>query len=263
MSGSDSQDPTADARVLVAVAATVATVTLNRAEKLNAIDPPMLRQLDEALDLIERDRDIRVVLVTGAGERAFSVGADVNAWAALEPLEMWRTWIRDGHRVFDRLAALRQPTIAVVTGYAFGGGLELALAADLRLAAAEVEMALPEVKIGTLPGWAGTRRLPAVIGAARAKQMVFTGARLDAVTADRWGLVNEVVPRDELMARARELAAEVAASAPVSVQLAKLAIDGGGAALEAIAGALAATTEDGREGVAAFREKRAPRFEGR
>ena len=252
-----------DERVLLAVEGTIATITLNRPEKLNALDPAMLARLDAILAALDRDPAVRVVLVTGARERAFCVGADVNAWSGLAPLEMWRNWVREGHRVFDRLAALRQPTIAAVNGYAFGGGLELALAADLRLAATEAEFAMPEVKIGTLPGWAGTRRLPAVVGVARAKQMIFTGARLDAATAERWGLVNEVVPRASLSVRARELAEAIAANAPIAVQLAKAAIDDRDAALEALAGALAATTEDGREGVAAFREKRAPRFEGR
>ena len=252
-----------DERVLVAVDGTIATVTLNRPEKLNALDPAMLARLDTVLAALDRDAGVRVVLLAAAGDRAFCVGADVNAWAALEPLAMWRDWVREGHRVFDRLAALRQPTIAIINGFAFGGGLELALAADLRLAAAEAAFAMPEVKIGTLPGWAGTRRLPDAIGVARAKQLVFSGARIDATTAEHWGLVNEVVLRDGLLPRARAMAEEIAANAPVAVQLAKAAIDGGAAALEAMAGALAATTADGREGMAAFREKRAARFTGR
>ena len=240
----------------------IATITLNRPEKLNAIDPAMLAQLDEIAGAIERRDDLRVVLLMGAGERAFSVGADINAWSALAPLDMWRRWIREGHRVFERLARLRQPLIAALNGYAFGGGLELALAADIRLAAAEAEFALPEVKIATIPGWGGTQRLPALIGIGRAKQMIFTGARIDAATAERWGLINEVVPRAELLARARALAGEIAINAPISVQLAKQAIDGAGVALEALAGALAATTDDAREGLASFRERRAPRFGG-
>jgi len=252
-----------DERVTLTRDGPTATVTLNRPEKLNALDPAMLARLDAILAALDRDPEVRVVVLTGAGERAFCVGADVAAWAALEPLEMWRSWVREGHRVFDRLAGLRQPTLCAINGYAFGGGLELALAADIRLLAAEAEVAMPETKIGTLPGWAGTRRLPALIGPARAKQMVFTGARVDAESAERWGLVNEVVPRAGLLARAWELAAEIATNAPVSVQLAKAAIDGQPASLEAIAGALAATTADGREGVASFKEKRAPRFEGR
>ena len=150
-----------------------------------------------------------------------------------------------------------------VLRHALAGGEEAGDEVDIRIVAAEAELAMPETKIGTLPGWAGTRRLPALVGPARAKQIVFTGARLDADRAERWGLVNEVVPQSDLTARARALAEEIAANAPVAVQLAKAAIDGLPASLEAVAGALAATTEDGREGVASFREKRAPRFEGR
>ena len=156
----------------------IATVTLNRPDKLNALDPEMLRGLETLAAQIEEDETTRVLLLTGAGERAFCVGADINAWAALEPLDMWRRWIRDGHRVFGCLARLRQPVIAVLHGYTFGGGLELALAADVRLAADGIELAMPEVKIGTIPGWGGTQRLPAVIGPARAKQMILSGTRI-------------------------------------------------------------------------------------
>lgn len=249
-------------RVLLILDPPIVTLTLNRPDKLNAIDPEMLAALDRALASLERNDEIRVVLVTGAGDNAFCVGADINAWAALEPLAMWRTWIPAGHRVFERLASLRQPTIAVLNGFTFGGGLELALAADLRIAATDAQLGQPEVTIGTVPGWAGTRRLATLIGVARAKQLIFTGARLDASTAERWGLVNETVPRESLSDRALEMANEIAANAPIAVQLAKAAIDGRDSAIEGMAGALAAMTEDGREGVAAFREKRAPRFEG-
>jgi enoyl-CoA hydratase len=241
----------------------IATLALHRPGKLNAIGPDMLAELDRLIAEIDVDPDVRVVIVTGSGDRAFSVGADVNAWTALEPLDMWRRWIREGHRVLQRLEHLRQPTIAAINGYAFGGGLELALAADIRIAADSATFALPETKIGTLPGWAGTTRLPQVVGVARSKQMIFSGCHIDAVTAEHWGLVNEVVAPSTLMARCRTLASEIAANAPISVQLAKAAINGDGSAPEAFAGALAAATEDAREGIGAFRQKRSPRFLGR
>jgi len=245
-------DTDTEGTVLFASDGPIATITLNRPAKLNAIDPAMLTQLDAIVADLERARDVRVVLLTGAGERAFCVGADINAWSALAPLEMWRQWIRDGHRVFARVARLPQPVIAVLSGHAFGGGLELAF---------------PEVKLATVPGWGGTQRLPALVGASRAKRMIFTGGRIDAATAERWGLVDLVAPREELMDRARELAGEIAANAPVSVQIAKQLIDGAsgtatGATLEALAGALAATTSDAREGATAFRERRPPQFKG-
>jgi len=241
----------------------IATLTLDRPAKLNAIGPDLLAELDQVMAEIDVDPNVRAVILTGSGDHAFSVGADVNAWAALDPLDMWRSWIREGHRVLQRLVHLRQPTIAAINGFAFGGGLELALAADIRIAADTATFALPETKIGTLPGWAGTTRLPEVIGVARSKQMIFSGSGIDALTAEHWGLVNEVVAPGTLMDRCRALASEIAANAPISVQLAKAAINGDPSAPEAFAGALAAATEDGREGIAAFREKRPPRFSGR
>jgi enoyl-CoA hydratase/carnithine racemase len=256
------EEPPEEGRIVLATDDGVATLTLDRPAKLNAIGPVMVAELDQRLAEIDDDRNIRAVIITGSGSRAFSVGADVNAWSALEPLDMWRRWIREGHRVLERLAHLRQPTIAAINGYAFGGGLELALATDIRVAADQATFALPETTIGTLPGWAGTRRLPEAIGVARAKQMIFSGSRIDAATAERWGLVNEVVALEALIDRCRSLAFEIAANAPVSVQLAKAIISGDEAAAEGFAGAVAAGTNDGREGIAAFREKRSPRFTG-
>jgi enoyl-CoA hydratase/carnithine racemase len=157
--------------------------------------------------------------------------------------------------------------IAVLNGYTLGGGLELALAADIRLCADHVEFAAPEVKLGTIPGWAGTDRLPALIGIARAKQMIFSGARINTDTAERWGLVNEVIPRDSLLERALSLANEIAANSPVAVQTAKQLIDGAAGhstatVLEALASAVTAATADAQEGLAAYHEKRPPKFEG-
>jgi enoyl-CoA hydratase len=254
-------------RVLVEIEGAVATITLNRPDKLNALDPDMLARLEQIAIDLDRNTDVRVVILTGTGDRAFCVGADVNAWAALEPIDMWRRWVRDGHRAFDLIARLRQPVIAAVNGFALGGGLELALASDIRIASTEAQFGAPEVKIGTLPGWAGTQRLPALIGVARAKQLILSGARIGSETAERWGLVNEVTSRDLLMARARELADEIAVNSPHAVQIAKQIIDAAqganiAAALESLAGGLAAATDDGKEGVASFREKRQPRFTG-
>ena len=244
-----------------------AVITLNRPEKLNALDPEMLSMLEQITGQIDQNRSVRVVIITGAGDRSFCVGADINAWAALSPVRMWSEWIRNGHRVFDRLARLRQPVICALNGYTFGGGLELALTADIRLAAEHIELAMPEVKLGTVPGWAGTRRLPDLIGPARAKRMIFTGDRISADTAERWGLVNEIVPRNELIPRAEVLAAAIAANSPTAVQIAKQLVNTGGGdgltvVMESLGGAVAAGTEDGREGLAAFREKRSPKFTG-
>jgi enoyl-CoA hydratase/carnithine racemase len=251
-----------DERIHLAIEELVATITINRPEKLNAIDPAMLESLREAFQIADRSGDVRVVILASAGERAFCVGADINAWAELEPLDMWRRWVRDGHAALDAIASVRQPVIAAVKGLALGGGLELALACDLRIASETAQFGSPEVKIGTLPGWGGTRRLANTIGVARAKYLMFTGELIDAATADSWGLINERTDPSEVLERAHEIAATIADNAPTAVQLSKAVIDsrGTGSTLEAIAGALAATTEDATEGIASFREKRTAEF---
>jgi enoyl-CoA hydratase len=259
MSG-DSTDKT----LLVSLDGPVATITLNRPEKLNALTLPMLGALDEALVAIDDDAAVRVVVIKGSGEKAFSAGADVVAWSSLAPLDMWRTWTRTGHRVMERLESLRQPTIAALNGIAYGGGLELALACDLRLAADRVKLAAPEVGISTVPGWGMTTRLATVVGPARAKQMILTGLPIDAERAADWGLVSDVVPAADLDAATDGLAARIAAQAPVAVQVAKQLIDASRprVSLEALGGGLTAFTDDAREGQAAFREKRTPKFGG-
>ena len=250
--------------VMVSLAGPVATITLNRPEKLNALTLPMLADLDAAFARIEADADVRLVVITGAGAKAFCAGADVVAWSALSPLEMWRTWTRTGQRVFDRLESLRQPTIAALNGVAFGGGLELALACDLRIAADHVQVGAPEVGIATVPGWGMTTRLATVAGPARAKQMILTGSPIDATEAAAWGVVSEVVPADELAGRVDELATRIAAQAPVSVQVAKQLIDANRprTSLESLGGGLTAFTDDAQEGQASFRERRSPEYGG-
>jgi enoyl-CoA hydratase/carnithine racemase len=254
----------ADQTLLVLLDGPVATITLNRPEKLNALTLPMLSALDEALLAIDADPDVRVMVIKGSGPKAFSAGADVVAWSSLAPLEMWRTWTRTGHRVMERLESLRQPTIAALNGMAYGGGLELALACDLRLAADHVKLGAPEVGIATVPGWGMTTRLATVVGPARAKQMILTGLPIDAARAAAWGLVSEVVPAGDLDAATDELAARIAAQAPVAVQVAKQLIDATRprTSLEALGGGLTAFTDDAREGQAAFRERRPPVFRG-
>jgi enoyl-CoA hydratase/carnithine racemase len=181
---------------------------------------------------------------------------------------MWRRWIGEGHRVFARFAALPMPSVAAIGGMAFGGGLELALCCDLRVASHEARFALPEVKIGIVPGWGGPARLAALIGTSRTKQMALMGTPIDADTALAWGLVNEVVDADALLARAGALAADIAAGPRVAVQVTKQLVDAAAsgatpAVLDALAAGFVSGTEDLAEGVAAFREKRPPRFDRR
>ena len=240
----------------------LATLTLNRPEKRNAVDPLMLDSLDAHLATLESNSDLRAVILTGTGEKAFSAGADIKAWAALDALGMWKQWIPRGQRILQRLANLRPPVIALLNGYAFGGGLELALACDIRVAASHASFAMPEVKIATVPGWGGTARLSKIIGIARAKAMVLTGSPIDAQTALAWGLVTEVCPLDKLSSVGGELAGAVAKNAPVAVQIAKQMLDGDCAPLESIAGSLSAYTNDGQEGVNSFLERREPKYKG-
>jgi enoyl-CoA hydratase/carnithine racemase len=171
-------------------------------------------------------------------------------------------WTRTGHRVLDRFAALPQPTIAAVHGLALGGGLELALACDLRIAAADASFGMPETRVGAIPAWGGTERLTRLIGPGRAKYLILRGAQIDAATALAWGLVEEMVAPEQLQGRAAAIAAEIAERAPGAVRLAKQLIDAGagGVSPETLAAGLAASLDEGREGVAAFREKREPRF---
>jgi enoyl-CoA hydratase len=245
----------------------IAVVTLNRPAKLNSLTPAMLDELEVIARRFDADASLRVVVLTATGERAFCVGADIHEWAGLEALDMWRRWVKRGHQVFDQWARLRQPVIAAVNGHAFGGGLELAVTADIRIAAEPAQFALPEASIATCPGWSGTQRLVQLLGASHAKYLALSGVRMAAVDALTSGLVHEVVATDQLHARALHLAREMAAKAPVALQLTKQLVnaacgEGAASVLEAMAGALAASTADAREGIQSFKEKRAPDYRG-
>ena len=258
----------ADALVRLARDGHVATVTLARAAKLNSLTPAMLDELEQCARSLEADQSVRVVVLAADGEKAFCVGADINDWAALAPLDMWRRWVRRGHQVFDQWARLRQPVIAAINGHAFGGGLELAITADIRIAVETAQFALPEASIATCPGWSGTQRMVGLIGASRVKYLALSGRRLSAAEALAGALVHQVVAPSELAATVRTLANEIAQKAPVSVQLTKQLVNAAAgedhaATLEAIAGALAATTSDAAEGIRSFREKRPPTYAGR
>lgn len=256
-----------DDGINLALDGAVARLTLARPAKLNALDEAMIAGLGAAADAIEADRAVRVAIMTGEG-KAFCAGGDITAWGGLEPLDMWRHWIPAGHRAFDRLARLRVPLIAVLAGHALGGGLELAATADFRIAEEQAKLGLPETGLGMVPGWSGTQRLVRRFGAGAVRRLALGGAIVTAAEAERLGLVDEVVARGEGMARAEALAATIAARGPVAVAVAKSLINAaegedGAAGIEAMAGALTAYTEDLKEGVASFREKRAPRFTNR
>jgi enoyl-CoA hydratase len=251
-------------RVTSETSGAIATICLDRPAKHNALTPEMLEQLEQMLTSLDAQRSTRVVIVTAAGERSFCAGADIHLFKALHPLDMWAQWTRRGHRVFSQLAGLRQPTIAAVSGNAYGGGLELALACDLRIVADDATLGLTETGIGTLPGWGGTGRLRDLIGVGRAKEMIFTGEPLAAGRALAWGLANQLAPRADVIKTAHALAATIASRAPIAVQMAKQAVDSGDAyqVMEQVTSAATAFTGDAAEGLASFSEKRPPRYSG-
>ena len=244
----------------------VATLTLNRPEALNAFNSEQLRLLEQMLAEVAADPAIRAVVLTGAGERAFAAGADIREMAALSP-EGGLAFGRLGHAVTRAVEALPQPVVAAVNGFALGGGCELAIACDIRIASENAVFAQPEVSLGIPPGWGGSQRLPRLVGPGMAAEMILTGRRVAAAEALRIGLVNRVVPLPDLMPAAAELAATIAANGPVAVRAAKrlmaLAFDGDpvvGLETEcAVFGSVFGTPEQ-REGMGAFVEKRKPSF---
>ena len=257
-----------DGRIIFARDGQVARITLDRPAKLNALTPAMLAELGGAVARIDSDDDIRAVVLNATGDRAFCVGADIDAWADADALRMWRHWVRDGHAVFDRLARLRPPLIAAIEGLALGGGLELAATCDLRIGGAGASFGLPEADVGVAPGWSGTQRLVRAIGPGPVKLMALVGERLDAAAAERTGVVHRVVPAGSALDAALEMTQRIAARGPVAVQLSKQLINAAvgedtAQTLEALASGVAASTEDMREGVAGFREKRPPVFSNR
>ncbi len=258
--------PAAYGTVDLAFADAMATLTLRRPAKLNALTPEMLDVMAQHIAVIAAS-DARVVVLRGEGPKAFCVGADIGRFADLAPVQMLE-WTARGHRVFDALAALRQPSVAVMHALAFGGGLELALACDLRVVADSARLGLPEVGLGTVPGWGGTERLTELVGRARAKEIVLARRTIEGPTAESWGVATACVPLEALEDTVAELVARIAAGAPVAVSLAKQLIDAAadGAPsriLEQLAGAVTTATEDLRTGINGFRSGATPQFAGR
>lgn len=254
--------------LLIDISDHVATITINRPDKRNALNAVVRRELLEALDQLRADDHARVLIVTGAGEKAFVAGADIAEFAERTPLEQREAM--QGRRIFDELAAFPKPTIAMINGVALGGGCELALACDIRIAGRSARLGQPEIRLGLIPGGGGTQRLPRVVGAGRALRLILTGDLIDAEEAWRIGLVDILVDDNALQSRTLELARAMAAHSPVALRLAKNAV---AAAFEAPLSAglaqerelfiTAFGSEDRREGVSAFLEKRTAEFTGR
>lgn len=244
-------------------------VTVNRPEKLNALARAVIEELRACFEAIRIDDEVSVVIVTGAGERAFVAGADLNEVAASSPAEGRESSLR-AQKLLNLIENLGKPVIAAVRGWALGGGCELAMACTLRVASESARFGQPEVKIGLIPGYGGSQRLPRLVGKGRALEMILTGEPISAQEAYRIGLVNLVMPDEDLMAGAESLARKIMANAPQAVKLSIEAVNHGleatqkeGEFLEAALFSLCCTTEDIKEGTRAFLEKRQPKFKGR
>jgi enoyl-CoA hydratase/carnithine racemase len=249
----------------------VATLVLNRPERMNALSDNLKSELGKALDVIEQRRDVNVLIITGAGEKAFCAGADIKERSETDPTAAeFITAQRRTHALFNRIAHVDRPVIAAINGAALGGGMEIALCCDIRVAADTAKLGLTEVNLGVIPAGGGTQRLPRLIGAGRAKRLIMTGAVLSAAESAAIGLVDEVVPTAELAERAHALAEVIAAKSPLAVRLAKRCMDQGSqtdlkSALEyeLYAASILYASEDRKEGMRAFLEKRTPVFKGR
>jgi enoyl-CoA hydratase len=247
----------------------VATITLNRPEALNAFSNEMIAEVLGAIEDVKKDNDIRVLVLTGAGEKAFSAGADIKAMAGMTALKA-RELSLMGEKLCTSLENLDMPVIAGINGYALGGGMEVAMACDLRIASETARMGQTEINIGLIPGWGGTQRLTRLIGMTKAKELVFTGRIIDAKTAEQLGILNMVVPQDKLKETIRQFGAELASKAPVALKVAKALINKGvdislesALELEREGFAVVGSTEDLKEGVSAFTNKRKPEFKGK
>jgi enoyl-CoA hydratase len=256
----------AEANLLLSREGALATITFNNPKMLNALTVATFEALERVLDELEQDPSVRVVIITGAGEKAFAAGGDIGHLGTLDA-DGAREFALLAQRVIDRVEEFPKPVIAAINGYALGGGCELAMGCDLRIAADTARFGQPEVKLGIIPGFAGTQRLARLVGKGKAKELVFTGEMIGAEEACRIGLVNRVVPGDQLFAETHALALQISARSASAIKLAKEAIDNGlemdfarGSRYEADLFALCFTTADCREGIRAFLEKRPARF---
>ena len=248
--------------VLLEVKNSIGYITINRPEALNALSSQVLTDFNDVLDQVEQSEEIRVVIVTGAGEKAFVAGADIKEMDLMSPIQAFE-YMTFANNTFTRLSDLRQPTIAVLNGYALGGGMELALSTDIRIGYEKTVVGFPEVGLGIIPGFAGTQRMSRLIGTSRTKELIFTARTVKGLEAYELGILNRLVSAEELLSSAEELAAAMIKNAPLAVEKAKHVIQVGSELplknairLETEAEALLFSTEDKVEGMHAFVEKR-------
>lgn len=247
----------------------IATITINRPKALNALNTETLEELKNVLEVLQNDDGVKVIVITGAGEKAFVAGADISEMKDMSVFDA-KKFAELGQKVFRKIELMKKPVIAAVNGYALGGGCELALACDIRIASRNAKFGQPEVGLGIIPGFGGTQRLPRIVGVSKAKELIYTGDMIDAEEALRIGLISKVVEQDKLLEEAYGIAKKIMSKGLVAVSLAKEAINkslevdiDSGMEYEANAFALCFGTQDQKEGMAAFLEKRAPKFEGR
>ncbi len=247
----------------------IATITINRPATLNAMDEETVLEILSRLEEAEKDEGVKVIVITGAGEKAFCVGLDLKTMKDISPVKAWEV-TKHGQKLTLAIEEIGKPVIAAINGYALGGGLELAMACDIRIASENARVGQPEVNVGLIPGWGGTQRLPRLVGKGIAKELVFTGKMIDAKTAERIGLVNMVVAPEKLRSAVEEVAKEIMNKPPIAIKLAKELINNSietdqrtGLTHEAEAFGILSSTEDFREGVSAFIEKRKPEFKGK
>jgi len=255
--------------LLFEVSDKIARITFNRPNVLNALNRKTMDELGDCLKKVRADDDIRVLILTGAGEKAFIAGADINELSQQTPVN-GREFTLYGQEIIHRLETLGKPAIAAINGFALGGGCELALACTLRIASRNAKLGQPEVKLGIIPGYGGSQRLPRLCGKGVAHELILTGEMISAEEALRVGLVNRVVESGELLVTAEAIAKKIIANAPLAVKYAMEAVEHGmempqeeGLYLEATLFGLCCATQDMREGTRAFLEKRPPKFEGR
>jgi enoyl-CoA hydratase len=247
----------------------IAYVTIDRPKVLNALNMATMGDLGEVFTDLAADREIRVVILTGGGEKSFVAGADINELQKNNPVEA-KAYTHRGQAVLDLIENLGKPVIACINGFALGGGCEIAMACTMRLASENARLGQPEVKLGIIPGYGGTQRLPRLVGTGLAMQILLTGEMISAQEAHRIGLVNEVLPADKLIVRAEEIAAKIIANAPLAVQYCMEAVNQGlnmtlqeGLFLEATLFSVCCATDDKQEGTTAFLEKRPAKFQGK
>jgi len=254
--------------ILVQKTAALAQITINRPKKLNALNKATIFELHKAFDALESDLNIKVIILTGSGEKAFVAGADISEFAHFTT-EEGATLAREGQEIlFNFIENLATPVIAAINGFALGGGLELAMACHFRIASENAKMGLPEVSLGVIPGYGGTQRLPQLVGKGKAMEMIMTAGMISAEDAKNCGLVNHVTPQEELILLAEKIASKILRNSPVAISAAILAVNANfedgvnGFDTEISAFGDCFGTEDFREGTAAFLEKRKPNFSG-